>query len=178
MNPIYCLVSLAVLAVVAESTFLVATTGTTVGLGTAYAATALAGVVGLVLGAKVVGAAALRHRGNRRGRRDLTSEAARREDLLFDVVAATDTYGCALKLVCSIEARPDSQLQVEDKLILALFGRQPESVSEDQVATPRQAYFYAANLGANQGPQACQQVFHTCKYSYNQMINYIRALRG
>nr|AYC63220.1 hypothetical protein [Parasacculina yatsui] len=176
MNPIYCLASLTVLAVMAEATFLVATTGTTVGLGTAYAATALAGVVGLVLGAKVVGAAALSKR--RRGRRDLSAEALRREDLLFDVVAATDTYGCALKLVCSIEAKPESQLQVEDQLILALFGRQPETVSEDQVATPRQAYFYAANLGANQGAHACQQVFHTCKYSYNQMINYIRALRG
>ncbi|XP_037080515.1 uncharacterized protein LOC119101320 [Pollicipes pollicipes] len=161
--------ALAAVLLTVDATFIVGTAGT-VGVGAAYAGVALAGVAGLALGAGLVGALALR-----RGKRSVA--AVQQTDLVLDTVAAADAYGCALKLVCLIESKPDEQLSAEDQLILQLFGRAPAALTEDEVDTPRKAYFYAAYLGTSQGKAACQKVFHACEASYGQMIEYVRALR-
>lgn len=131
-----------------------------------------AGVAGLALGAGLVGAFALARRGKR------SVVAQQQEDMVFGMVAAADAYGCALKLVCQVEARADAELTAEDELILSLFGKHPNAVPEDQVSSPREAYFYAAALGKEQGAAACEAVFHTCDATYEQMMAYVRAIRA
>ena len=163
------LVPLTALLLTVDATFIIGTAGT-VGVGAATAGVALAGVAGLALGAALVGGLAL----SRRGKRDVAVQ--QQTDMVLDMVAAADAYGCALKLVCLVESKPEEQLTAEDKLILQLFGSSPAALTEEQVNTPRKAYFYAAYLGDSQGKDACQKVFHTCEASYGQMMAYVGAL--
>ena len=168
-------VGLLVLMMTVDATIFIGTAGT-VGVGAAVGLAALAGVAGLAIGAGVVGGLALggRRRGRGRGKRDVVVQ--QQTDMVLDMVAAADAYGCALKLVCLVESKPEDQLTAEDELILQLFGNSPAEVTEEQVNTPRKAYFYAAYLGDSQGKDACQKVFHTCEASYGQMMAYVSAL--
>ena len=152
-----------------DATFVIGTAGT-VGAGAAAGGVALAGVAGLALGAALVGGLVLARRGKR------SVAVQQQTDMVLDMVAAADAYGCALKLVCLVESKPEEQLSAEDKLILQLFGSAPAAVTEEQVTSPRKAYFYAAYLGDSQGKDACQKVFHTCEASYGQMMAYVSAL--
>ena len=164
------LVPLTALLLTVDATFIIGTAGT-VGVGAATAGVALAGVAGLALGAALVGGLAL---SRRRGKRDVAVQ--QQTDMVLDMVAAADAYGCALKLVCLVESKPEDQLTAEDELILQLFGSSPAALAEEEVNTPRKAYFYAAYLGDSQGKDACQKVFHTCEASYGQMMAYVSAL--
>ncbi|KAF0291347.1 hypothetical protein FJT64_010501 [Amphibalanus amphitrite] len=164
-------VALTAVLLTVDATFIIGTAGT-VGVGAASAGVALAGVAGLALGAALVGGLAL----SRRGKRSVAAQ--QQTDMVLDMVAAADVYGCALKLVCLVEARPEQQLTAEDELIVQLFGKELAALTEEQVSTPRQAYFYAAYLGSAQGADACQAVFHTCEVSYDAMMAYVRALRS
>jgi len=158
---------LVLLAMVVDSTFIEGT----VGVGAAYGGVALAGVVGLALGAGLVGLIAAR-----RGKRSV--EGILKRDMVLDMVAAADVYGCALKLTCLVEAKPEDQLSAEDQLILQLFGRSPAAITEAEVTTGKQAYFYAAYLGSQQGKDACEKVFHTCDVNYGTMIAYVQTLNA
>ena len=93
-------------------------TAGTVSVGTASGAAALAGVGGLVLGAGLVGVLALA--ASRRGKRSV--EDGLKEDAVFNLVAASDAYGCAMKLVCLLEAKADDDLTDDDKFLLNIFG--------------------------------------------------------
>ena len=165
----HVVVALTAVLLTVDAVFVIGTAGT-VGVGAATAGVALAGVAGLALGAALVGGLAL----SRRGKRSVAAQ--QQTDMVLDMVAAADAYGCALKLVCLVESKPEDQLTAEDELILQLFGSSPAAVTEEQVDTPRKAYFYAAYLGDSQGKDACQKVFHTCEASYGQMMAYVSAL--
>ena len=109
------------LASFAEAIFVFETaaagTASTIGVGTATGAVALAGIGGLVLGAGLVGAIAL---ASRRGKRSV--EDGLKEDAVFNLVASSDAYGCAMKLVCLLEAKGDEDLTDDDTFILNIFG--------------------------------------------------------
>ena len=94
-------------------------TASTVSVGTASGAAALAGVGGLVLGAGLVGVLALAA-SRRRGKRSV--DEGLKEDAVFNLVAASDAFGCAMKLVCLLEAKPDEGLTEDDTFILNIFG--------------------------------------------------------
>lgn len=164
-------VALALAAVLlsVDATIILGTTTGTVGLGAAYAGAALAGVAGLALGGLLVGGLAAA-----RGKRSVAAQ--QQTDAVLSTVAAADAYGCALKLVCLVESKPDDQLSAEDKLILTLFGRSPAPITEEEVRSARQAYFYAAYLGASKGKDACTQIFQQCEVNYGQMMEYVRQL--
>ena len=167
-------VALTAVLLTVDATFVIGigTVGTVGTVGAATAGVALAGVAGLALGAALVGGLAL----SRRGKRSVAVQ--QQTDMVLDMVATADAYGCALKLVCLVEARPEQQLSAEDQLILQLFGKAPAALDKEQVSTPRQAYFYAAYLGSAQGADACSAVFHTCEVGYDAMMEYVRALRS
>ena len=117
---VLALLAVAALANYAEAVLVLTTAAAagTVGVGAATAAVALAGVGGLVLGAGLGGLAVAGAR--RRGKRSV--QEAAKEDTVFNLVSASDSYGCALKLVCLLEAKPDEQLGDDDKFILGIFG--------------------------------------------------------
>jgi len=179
MNIYRVALALSCLWLVVDSTFVL--TGT-VGVGVAVAAAGLAGVAGLAKGAALVGILAGGRGGggrshyHQRWRRDI--EIQQETDMVLDMVAAADVYGCALKLVCLVESKPADQLSAEDELILQLFGNKPAPVAESEVRSARTAYFYAAYLGDSQGKDACQQIFHQCDASYDLMMNYVRAIKA
>ena len=114
------LLAVTVLTSYAEAVLILTTAaaGTTVGLGAASAAAALAGIGGLALGAGLGGLAVAA--GRRRGKRSV--QEAAKEDTVFNLVSASDTYGCAMKLVCLLEAKPEDQLGEDDQFILSIFG--------------------------------------------------------
>ncbi|KAF0303053.1 hypothetical protein FJT64_002914 [Amphibalanus amphitrite] len=149
-------------------------TASTVGVGTATGAAALAGVGGLVLGAGLVGVLALA--ASRRGKRSV--EDGLKEDAVFNLVAASDAFGCAMKLVCLLEAKPDEGLTEDDTFILNIFGRDPQAPSIEKMKTPRGAYDYAAFMGKRFGADSCEELFHTCEASYQTMITYVAKLRA
>lgn len=91
---------------------------TTVTAATAAQGIALAGVAGLALGALAVGGAALV--ASKRGKRSVQESV--KEESVFNLVSASDSRGCALKLVCLLESKPDEQLTEDDSLILTIFG--------------------------------------------------------
>ncbi|XP_043246960.1 uncharacterized protein LOC122394266 [Amphibalanus amphitrite] len=164
------------LTTLSDATFIIETaaagTASTVGVGTAAGAAALAGIGGLVLGAGIVGAIAL----SRRGKRSV--ENALKEDAIFNLVASSDAYGCAMKLVCMLEAKDDESLSDDDKFILTIFGRAPEAPSIDKMKSARGAYDYAAFMGHKFGVDACEELFHTCEATYETMIAYVAKLRA
>ena len=116
---VLALLAVAVLASYAEAVLVLGTVaaGTTVGVGAATAGVALAGLGGLVLGAGLGGLLAHSHR---RGKRSV--QEAAKEETVFNLVSTSDTYGCALKLVCLLEAKPEEQLGDDDQFILNIFG--------------------------------------------------------
>ena len=162
--------ALAALLLAADATVILTTTAGTVATGTAIAATALAGVGGLALGAGLVGLAG-RRRGRGRGRRAADDQL--RRELALDVSAAADTAGCALKLVCLLEAQPPQERAREAGALLELVG-EPELPAE--VQTPRQAYLYSAYLGSVKGAPACHQQFPVCPFGLKDMMAYVRRL--
>ncbi|XP_037080796.1 uncharacterized protein LOC119101635 [Pollicipes pollicipes] len=147
--------------------------GSTVAVGTALNAAALAGVGGLALGAGLVGFAAL---AGRRGKRSVQDSA--KEETIFNLVSSSDSYGCALKLVCLLEAKPEEQLTADDQFILTIFGREPEAPTVEALKSARGAYDYAAFMGSKFGADACQKLFHTCSFEYEDMIAYVAQLRA
>lgn len=90
---------------------------TTISAATAAQGVALAGIGGLVLGAGIIGIAALASRRGKRSVQDVVKEGA-----VFSLVSASDTYGCALKLVCLLEAKEEKELTEDDTFILNIFG--------------------------------------------------------
>ena len=116
---VLALLTVAVLVSYAEAVLVLGTVaaGTTVGVGAATAGVALAGLGGLVLGAGLGGLLAHSHR---RGKRSV--QEAAKEETVFNLVSTSDTYGCALKLVCLLEAKPEEQLGDDDQFILNIFG--------------------------------------------------------
>lgn len=110
-------------------------------------------------------------RGRVRGRRAAEDEL--RQELALDVSAAADPAGCALKLVCLLEAEPQQKRQQEAAALLALVG-EPRLPAE--VRSPRQAYLYSAYLGATAGADACRRQFPACLYDLQDMMSYVRRL--
>ena len=165
--------ALACLLLAVDATIVLTTTGT-VATGAAVGAAARAGIGGLALGAGLVGAIAGggRRRGRGRGRRAAEAADPARE-LALEVSAAADTAGCALKLVCLLEAEPAGQRGEEAGRLLRLVG-EPELPAE--VRTPRQAYRYAAYLGSVGGAAACGQQFPVCPYGLGDMMAYVRRI--
>ncbi|KAF0291396.1 hypothetical protein FJT64_010464 [Amphibalanus amphitrite] len=165
--------ALAALLVAAEAVLVVTTTTGTVATGVAVGAAALAGVGGLALGAGLVGAVARGgRRGRGRGRRAADTDELRRQ-LALDVSAAADPAGCALKLVCLLEAQPEPQRDAEAGALLDLVG---EPRLPERVQTPRQAYLYSAYLGSVGGAAACQRQFAACAFGLQDMMDYVRRL--
>jgi len=146
---------------------------TTVTAATAAQGAALAGIGGLVIGAALVGAVALASRRGKRSTQDLV-----KEDAVFNLVSASDAYGCALKLVCLLEGKEEKDLTEDDSFILSIFGQQPEAPSIDKMRTARGAYDYAAFMGDKFGQEACDSLFHTCEADYETMIKYVAQLRA
>ena len=168
--------ALAALVLAVDATVILTTTAGTVTTAAAVGAAALAGVGGLALGAGLVGAlAGGGRRGGRRGRgrRAADADDELRRDLALDVSAAADTAGCALKLVCLLEAQPQQERAEEAGALLELVG-EPELPAE--VETPRQAYLYSAYLGSVGGAPACQRQFPVCPYGLKDMMAYVRRL--
>ncbi|KAF0291345.1 hypothetical protein FJT64_010500 [Amphibalanus amphitrite] len=170
------LLTVAVLASYSEAVIVLTTAAAagTVGVGAATAAVALAGIGGLALGAGLGGLVAA---GGRRRHKRSVEEVAK-EDTVFNLVAASDSYGCALKLVCLLEAKPDDQLGEDDKFILNIFGREPEAPAVDALQSARGAYDYAAFMGHKFGADSCEKLFHTCSFQYDAMIEYVARLRA
>ncbi|XP_037083116.1 uncharacterized protein LOC119103623 [Pollicipes pollicipes] len=171
------LLAVAGIATYAEAIIVLGTTAaagtTTVTAATAANAAALAGIGGLVLGAGILGIAVL---ASRRGKRSV--EDGVKEEAVFSLVSASDAFGCALKLVCLLEAKAEADLTDDDSFILNIFGRDPEAPSIDKMKSTRGAYDYAAFMGSKFGPDACEQLFHTCEASYKDMIAYVAQLRA
>jgi len=171
------LCALAGILTYAEAIFLIgaggAAAGTTISAATASQGFALAGIGGLVLGAGLVGVLAL---ASRRGKRSV--DEAMKEDSVFNLVSSADVQGCALKLVCLLEAKEEKELNDDDNFILGIFGRDPQAPSIEKMKSARGAYDYAAFMGHKFGLEACDALFYTCDYSYKQMIAYVGQLRA
>jgi len=145
------------------------------------AGTALAIGVAAVIGLKIAGLAGFAiarsfsgRRGGRRGRRDAGVEDPMEE--LFQMVAEADQLDCGARVVCELEAREQSSLQADERLILSLFGSQPRLPIFAKHNTAAGKYQTAAFYGAaKKSVGLCAKVFAKCPYNSELLMQAVRS---
>jgi len=110
----------------------------------------------------------LKHSHHHRKRRDVVEGL---EEPSFEDVAAVDTEGCGMRLVCELAAMDKSALSQDAEVILSLFG-----FSDLKQSKSKQTYTQATLLGANsQDRSICAKVYSRCVHSAETILEAIRS---
>ncbi|XP_043195942.1 uncharacterized protein LOC122367138 [Amphibalanus amphitrite] len=176
--------SLLLLAGVSQAQF-----GVGVGLGAGAAALGAAVVGGAALG--VLGAA-IAGRGRRggsrrfsagrrrgRGRRAALDQADDVEDVeeqsvIWGSVAAADQDGCALKLICLLEAA-EKEASDDERTVLTFFG--DLDATKKTVAASKLPYEAAGWLGQHRGAEACEVLYGaSCPFGKDEMMQLVSSV--
>ncbi|KAF0297722.1 hypothetical protein FJT64_000538 [Amphibalanus amphitrite] len=179
--------SLLLLAGVSQAQF-----GVGVGLGAGVAALGAAAVGGAALG--VLGAAIAgrgrrgrgrsfrgrRFRGRRfRGRRAALDQAddvegAEEQSVIWGSVAAADQDGCALKLICLLEAA-EKEASDDERTVLTFFGNLTDT--DKTVAASKLPYEAAGWLGQHRGAEACEVLYGaSCPFGKDEMMQLVSSV--
>jgi hypothetical protein len=105
-----------------------------------------------------------------RGKRS-TNDVTFAMDPLFDAIAAVDIADCGKLLVCSVHAKNEADLSVEENRIVKLFKTFNGKV--DPLHAQAQ-YMLAAQTGLYKKPEVCIQQYVKCPYPSDQLAQLLK----
>merc|ERR1712025_1525008 len=176
------LIVLTLMAMMAESTIFVVTTGATVSALLGLKVVLLGLLEGVAIGAALGSSRGSSSRGrssqryyyqkSRWGRSaedDATDETEAISNAILDA-SLNDAEDCAKKLVCSLNTQDINSLAPDESMIATLFGK---SGSIDVSAVTAE-FDLAALMGRNAGQMQCDTIYARCPYQARDLMEVMR----
>ncbi|KAK4327399.1 hypothetical protein Pmani_002065 [Petrolisthes manimaculis] len=92
------------------------------------------------------------------------------ENLLLTTVTQLDPNGCILKLLCSLQAKPEEARTTEEGNLVRMF-----SDNQDSLTSANAAFVYAAGVGREaQDVVSCDKLFSKCLMEEEQLSRVLQ----
>ncbi|KAK4319162.1 hypothetical protein Pmani_009881 [Petrolisthes manimaculis] len=92
------------------------------------------------------------------------------ENLLLTTVTQLDPNGCILKLLCSLQAKPEEARTTEEANLVRMF-----SDNQDSLTSANAAFVYAAGVGREtQDVASCDKLFSKCLMEEEQLSRVLQ----
>lgn len=92
------------------------------------------------------------------------------ENLLLTTVTQMDPNGCILKLLCSLQTKPEESLTQQEAVLARMFSDNSDSLSSSNAA-----FVYATGVGRqSQNAASCDKLFSKCLMEEEQLSRVLQ----
>ncbi|KAK3866950.1 hypothetical protein Pcinc_027554 [Petrolisthes cinctipes] len=92
------------------------------------------------------------------------------ENLLLTTVTQLDPNGCILKLLCSLQSKPEEARTAQEAVLVRMF-----SDNQDSLTSANAAFVYAAGVGREaQDVASCDKLFSKCLMEEEQLSRVLQ----